>query len=1246
MAPRDPNSISCKGLRLVRGKVYYLNSNDGAYMMVRIKESSSLDVAFLPPSKYAQATHPDTVWGMQGDDFQASYPLGGYNAHVEFRLVIPPKTHAHLNTLAVLTQRWATIEELIDAIPKSVIQDEGSSKLHTLAFNRTRWRLVQSIQPVPQAGDYHVDLRTNPQDPSQIWRVMLGGTAVYLITSEGAQPAIYNGAHYAYINRLNISQLLSLLQKCIRFRPLLMEYTGVRMRTRVVIRDIVRRLLLGGGGYFLPHLSVFVSARQAVLKRLMIIAAEDSKYDEQFMARCAGFCLLAGTLPQWIPSPDVVEYLCDQAVMLCESDVTSQIMTHKIPAPTIVPGTTTCEKFRAMLPCLVLHHMGGMAGDKKMLAHLCTNPILRNIYKQTAARLPIAPTCLAFDQHVCPRVACLLPESWVRPCNASKPFAESLRLLFAHVTGSNPRRKAPSPGISQNDKRHCVAALRFCERLLLNDGVITPPHSGVVPQQHTLDDGYLCGMIRPFPVRIGKHMYLCTLSKCDPADISRAVVIPKASRSKKNSVLDIDPDIARNAQRLFHDQLCHDGLPIILDPFKGQRLFLRHNIFYVGNRPWHGNANTVIEQIPADCLPPGENLSSVVQKRTTPYPWEDASVPVKPRKFLRAVFLCARAALVGSSGRIPYPEIRRDGAIAGTGMEALTWKFLWHLSEICPGALYPDPQRAFAFRIRSVAKKQQVLTMLDEIVRTSSPTMFPPASRISEIPLYDVQINALQSMKQTGNYMPFLCMPPGAGKTLTILNYLEHMRQKSKSFDVIMWTIPGPSSAQTIYRQVESVGWSPVCLFPSKTIAQKRTSDGMRSRIAIGPACRHKVLIVEHDHLRLLFHKLAPHMYSVAFVCDEVHKAMAKTKRTDACLSLSRMANFAVVLTGTPIISNSCQFLLPWLNMAMPFPVSSSNFWCALNSIVSFLEPGKTSMHHHLFSLDLGARDHQIRQLYPTRQPWYGNNPEGEPSRDDWQEIKRLSNIDASLASQTVHFATQHRDPATGIPMRGFSPSIHHQNAIRQRILELQQLPNMEEQIQKEKLKALRAAHSEAVQECKDFQITHPHASPEQAYAHFTTQFQNVLVVASSWKHAIQLAAMCRQQAPPWMRILLVGSNSSKQVLPAGVDHSTSADLTPARVLDGDAPAYEIVIISISNATGLSLSWCTCIVEGKYETNHANEQQAWGRIRRLDCQRTTRHVLRYVAGYTRITNQYSEEAKQMMNALRLAGKKRARESTN
>jgi hypothetical protein len=95
------------------------------------------------------------------------------------------------------------------------------------------------------------------------------------------------------------------------------------------------------------------------------------------------------------------------------------------------------------------------------------------------------------------------------------------------------------------------------------------------------------------------------------------------------------------------------------------------------------------------------------------------------------------------------------------------------------------------------------------------------------------------------------------------------------------------------------------------------------------------VVLVEHDHLRLLEDDLAAVVGESWLVIDEVHKCLAETKRTSVALTLSSAAKGFIALTGTPVIDANTYRLMWWLKKINDFPITEQNFWVAANSMVA-----------------------------------------------------------------------------------------------------------------------------------------------------------------------------------------------------------------------------------------------------------------------------------------------------------------------
>ena len=99
-----------------------------------------------------------------------------------------------------------------------------------------------------------------------------------------------------------------------------------------------------------------------------------------------------------------------------------------------------------------------------------------------------------------------------------------------------------------------------------------------------------------------------------------------------------------------------------------------------------------------------------------------------------------------------------------------------------------------------------------------------------------------------------------------------------------------------------------------------------------------RVILIEHDKLRIVKASLLKLIGASIFAIDEVHKCLASgTQRTGAALELARAAVETVAFTGTPVLNaGGGQLLIPYMELLVPFYVSAKNFIVAANAMVAF----------------------------------------------------------------------------------------------------------------------------------------------------------------------------------------------------------------------------------------------------------------------------------------------------------------------
>ena len=290
-------------------------------------------------------------------------------------------------------------------------------------------------------------------------------------------------------------------------------------------------------------------------------------------------------------------------------------------------------------------------------------------------------------------------------------------------------------------------------------------------------------------------------------------------------------------------------------------------------------------------------------------------------------------------------------------------------------------------------------------------------------------------------------------------------------------------------------------------------------------------------------------MSQTSFIFDEVHKAMQSgTKRTASALRLARIAKQLVALTGTPIVDKSGYGLMQWLRLCVPFPVSPTNLWVAMNSMISPLNTGDVVTEDIVMQAIESAADTAFFNAnFPRRAPWYGQTD--VPTSDQWRDMRLRT--DQIVTNELVRMTTVlvQRHPANW-------RSEHRAACVREK-------------------------------------------SPGN---HWHSNSQRPLVVASDSGHAVQIVNKLLQNGVSPDDILCVGG-ARPTALTTTVRHAKTIHLTEQAVMTGEEPPYKVVVAALRYCEGYSLTWMTCLLTGSYPSNQASRTQMRGRINRLDAQR-------------------------------------------
>lgn len=989
---RPLESISVRGLQVLPGTSEILvpckSVKSIKYGVLRVFNVSDV-VQILMPVKKAQLQWPDYVPEIVGDNRKPCYPLGWSNPAFRFEILSLPASllpggARKLNDMDKFTQRGSTwtMKQIICAVeaPPGSPPPGPQNPKNCMVFDRTNWRLFEQetqegmVTDVDEiiVGGNTVESYTT-LDREIAWKFQVLGRKIAFVVSMDSTPDYRppDDDLRRFLDKIGTSGCISLLQKAIRRRPYKMRHpeSGELYSTVEIVSRIATRACCGyQQGFFLPVIGKFVSGFQHFLKRLFIIAAEDSSYDPDIMFELSTAALLASLQPVWSPSNLERERFVAITTNLLMRSVTSHYDASE--------ACAMVSDFKRGAPALIQAEMGGMQGDQRMLRWLALHPEdcnrIGEPYKPLSRHIDgLEVYC---DQHQDGRLVCLLP--------SRGSYSETLSRAFHTVSGYNTRRHVLGDRTAEQQTVH--DALLASSRILR--GIVPVAVQRIGPEiSYELDRGAIAGMVGTIEIAYRRSKYFVTVSA---RNIGHFIVIPKPSRDNKRGLQDITPEM-RDAILLLAKGILSKGRRVgnpIEEDFRGKRIHFQESGWFINGHRWDD------QRVRTHQLRLEPDFNKLTSPATEHVSW--SSTYGQGHIFSAACRQFALGRMVGYDPFITIPKMNREGkgtdeALVGTEAEA--YKFLMYLSKYFPDAIWPSKSKPFAFETECIAFRHEICAKLrasmhhdcDWPVWASQKTLRPS------------QAQALSEMHTANQHglATFLWMLVGQGKTLTVLQFL----QETRSAKFIVWSLP-KSAVESVARQITEVGWKPIQLYPSQGLFKKHSSvslEATRDTRLLGNV----VYMIEHDHLYKLTEQLSGQMNQTAFVFDEVHKAMQSgTKRTAAALQLARIAKQLIALTGTPIVDKSGYGLMQWLRLCVTFPVRASNFWVAANSMISPLNTGDVVTEDVVVQAPESPEERAFfKSLFPSRAPWHGQL--SAPTREQWLDLRNKTD---TVVSQEI----------------------------------------------------------------------------------------------------------------------------------------------------------------------------------------------------------------------------------------------------
>lgn len=730
---------------------------------------------------------------------------------------------------------------------------------------------------------------------------------------------------------LTLGGFKSLIQKLVRFRPINVTFRNniVYSSRDVLVRSLTKMLLHPGS--FVPDIQRYVGGIESCLKRLAVSIVEDSYVNDygNIVKLLAG-ALVAQRSKVWKPTSSYLKLVYETALEALVSDNYYEWKNDEYP-PAVIQKSI--DDF-TLASCLI-DEIRSLKTDYLLFRSLFRN---KGKNKKTYVSRPDKmPVWHCIDQHWVPDFVYLLPSETVTSLAVPglEPYKKLLRDVFHKVTGFNTRKSDyTSSGFVKSDsfiqvvKKAQLLAYQIKTTSYRPRNALTTYVTG----EYALDRSWIAGMVGV----IESNQRPPVLITLKPQDPEQFVVVRRPSRDMKEHTITAEREEAaiEEAKRVLKRGVKLDKIASSIPTLKNATLIRSEDdeevfIFQVDgkNKTWD-EVSQIIFKVPQ--LTPSKSI----------FEWSNGiEIDANEKLSLDDGNTIRRALtyLTGFKPVIELPKISRDGGGTKGAVsvdDVAVYHFLLELSTLYPAALR---RREGSIQIFDVVNGPILWSLVDWLrskMQVSFDSNWPLIKKPDRKP-WSHQEESLREMievNKNGRKGHFLWIPVGLGKTFIVLSYVRYLDMKKKLPPYIIYTLPA-SAIASIINEIKVFGLDFEIMIPTKSISKDHP---FRDKInnSCTPA-RHKITLIEHDHLRRCEEQLTTHITESLFIIDEVHKALNETKRTALALQLSHLSVDFIALTGTPIIDTNIYKLIWWLEQIVPFEVNELNFWVAANSMVA-----------------------------------------------------------------------------------------------------------------------------------------------------------------------------------------------------------------------------------------------------------------------------------------------------------------------
>jgi hypothetical protein len=824
---------------------------------------------------------------------------------------------------------WLKIKDVYQMFPR---KPGSKAARHTLIFRPSNW----SVMPEPRRTKFFgtwVDgtiIGYGPHDGA-VDKVVpdLGivyGSApefnVFDIVREVRPEADIDGIK-GVISWFPPSLHKSLIQKIIRTRCTFVAHQEKEYSARDVLL-VSFALLMIHPGSFVPNLQKFVTGLEGATKRLAVSIIEDSYIDRpdviMSLLAAARLCQTVKVGSEYWPNPSLVKLWMESAIKAQESELMFDYDWANWSESNLPIHNTGYYPW--IVSYIVLRELGSFDSDISMVGSVARNGGKPRSYGFIdSIRTMDLVHCV--DHHSFTDIVHFLPYWMVKE---KKDYSDAMKAIWDNVAGIRPRL-----GQCLDLNLQITAAIKDAQRLVWErhsgeKKEILARAAGKYRTEHVLDDSWIAGLIGPQEFKVGKY-HVIVVVRAD--DIYRYTAVVKPGRNDKQMTFltEEENDLAvREMESRLRKGVKTKSL-LAVPSLANKTCVLTDNGYIIDGALWD-DCKRMKVTFP---LYPGVKSSvamslSVSGDCVMEHADHQAMILLSsvPTDVLHRTYMYLKDA----QGHIALRKVGRDGTgseYSVSPLDTAVCQILSHMTCWYPAGLSAD---SAGWKIKSAPILWKIRDMVAGLLKggvTDSERLWS-SLRYDDRVLWEHQqesVSALLDKDKQGRTGKIIWAPMGTGKTLIVMRYLLAKYEMGTMPSYLIYTLPA-AAIDSVSREFLTHGFT------------VRKID-MRAKSSSNTILPGVINLVEHDHLRMGDLSLQVKQISsdCMMVVDEFHKTMNKTIRTSVALELASAVQSFIAMTGTLIKDSNVNDLLVWLQMAVPFQVTESNYWVAVGSLIS-----------------------------------------------------------------------------------------------------------------------------------------------------------------------------------------------------------------------------------------------------------------------------------------------------------------------